>query len=90
MKQKHIREGLILDDGGDLGSGGTFEGGHLGYLEEIILYDPCNPKSAMAAREMVQTGVVDTIERAKGYLSLALGVRPMNGLALLAAIIICG
>jgi hypothetical protein len=44
----------------------------------------------MAAREMVQTGVVDTIERAKGYLSLALGVRPMNGLALLAAIIICG
>jgi len=51
VKQKYIREGLILDDGGDLGTGGTFESGHLGYLEGIILYDPSNPQSALAARE---------------------------------------
>jgi hypothetical protein len=52
---------LILDDGGDLGSGGTFESGHLGYLEGIILYEPSNPQSAMAARELVETGVKDAI-----------------------------
>jgi glycolate oxidase len=66
VKQKYIRQGLILDDGGDLGTGGTFESGHLGYLEGIILYDPSNPKSAMAARDLVQTGVTDTIEQAMG------------------------
>jgi hypothetical protein len=66
VKQKTIREGLIMDDGGDLGTGGTFESGHLGYLEGIILYDPGNPQSTMAAGALVQTGVTDTIERAMG------------------------
>jgi len=66
VKQKYIQSGLILDDGGDLGTGGTFESGHLGYLEGIIMYDPTNPRSAMAARDLVQTGVKDTIERAMG------------------------
>lgn len=66
IKEKHIQEGLILDDGGDLGTGGTFESGHLGYLEGIILYDPGNPRSTMAARELVQRGVKDSIEEALG------------------------
>lgn len=66
VKQKYIREGLILDDGGDLGTGGTFESGHLGYLEGIILYDPGNPQSTIAAGELVRTGVADTIDRAMG------------------------
>ena len=66
VKKKYIQEGLILDDGGDLGTGGTFESGHLGYLEGIILYDPGNPQSAMAARDLVQSGVNDSIERAMG------------------------
>lgn len=66
VKEKFIQEGLILDDGGDLGTGGTFESGHLGYLEGIILYDPGNPRSAMAARDLVQRGVSDSIELAMG------------------------
>lgn len=66
VKQEYIRKGLILDDGGDLGTGGTFESGHLGYLEGIILYDPGNPQSALAARDLVQTGVRDSIDRAMG------------------------
>ena len=66
VKKEYIQEGLILDDGGDLGTGGTFESGHLGYLEGIILYDPGNPQSAMAARDLVQSGVNDSIERAMG------------------------
>jgi hypothetical protein len=74
IKQPYMRQGLILDDGGDLGSGGTFEGGHLGYLEGIILYDPGNPKSAMAARELVETGVRDTITQAMGLPIAAYGV----------------
>jgi len=66
VKQKYIKQGLILDDGGDLGTGGTFESGHLGYLEGIILYDPSNPASAMAARDLVQTGSKDSIDQAMG------------------------
>jgi len=63
VKRKYIKAGLILDDGGDLGTGGTFESGHLGYLEGIILYDPSNPKSVIAAGELIQTGVKDTIDQ---------------------------
>jgi len=74
LKQDYIRQGLILDDGGDLGSGGTFESGHLGYLEGIILYDPGTPASARAARELVDTGVRDAIERAMGVPIAAFGV----------------
>ncbi len=74
IKQPYIKQELILDDGGDLGSGGTFESGHLGYLEGIILYDPTNPKSAMAARELVETGIKDTINDAMGVPIAAFGV----------------
>jgi FAD/FMN-containing dehydrogenase len=74
VKQPYIKQGLIVDDGGDLGSGGTFESGHLGYLEGIILYDPGNPQSAMAARELVETGVRDAITHAMGVPIAAFGV----------------
>jgi FAD/FMN-containing dehydrogenase len=74
IKQPYIKKGLILDDGGDLGSGGTFEGGHLGYLEGIILYDPGNPQSAMAARELVESGIQDAINHAMGVPIAAFGV----------------
>ena len=74
IKQPYIKRGLILDDGGDLGSGGTFESGHLGYLEGIILYEPGNPQSAMAARELVETGVRDAIDQAMGAPIAAFGV----------------
>jgi len=74
IKQPYIKQGLILDDGGDLGSGGTFESGHLGYLEGIILYEPGNPHSAMAARELVEAGVRDAIDQALGVPIAAFGV----------------
>ncbi len=74
IKQPYIRQGLILDDGGDLGSGGSFESGHLGYLEGIILYDPGNPQSALAARELVETGMKAAIDRALGVPISAFGV----------------
>ena len=74
IKQPYIKQGLILDDGGDLGSGGTFESGHLGYLEGIILYEPGDPQSAMAARELVETGVKDAIRYAMGVPIAAFGV----------------
>jgi FAD/FMN-containing dehydrogenase len=74
IKQPFIKQGLILDDGGDLGSGGTFESGHLGYLEGIILYEPGNPQSAMAARQLVETGVKDAINLAMGVPIAAFGV----------------
>ncbi|MFX1252789.1 MAG: FAD-binding oxidoreductase [Promethearchaeota archaeon] len=74
IKQPYIKQGLILDDDGDLGSGGPFERGHLGYLEGIILYDPGNPQSAMASRELVETGIRDAIDNAMGVPIAAFGV----------------
>ncbi len=74
IKKPYIKQGLILDDDGDLGSGGTFESGHLGYLEGIILYDPGNPQSAIAARELVETGVRDSIKYAMGVPIAAFGI----------------
>ncbi len=74
VKQPYIKSGLILNDGGDLGSGGTFESGHLGYLEGIILYNPGNPQSSIATRELVETGVTDTIKGALGVPIAAFGV----------------
>ena len=76
LKQSYIKKGLILDDGGDLGSGGTFESGHLGYLEGIILYDPGNPKSSMAARELVETGMKEAINKAMGIPISVFGEEP--------------
>lgn len=74
IKQPYIKQGLILDDGGDLGSGGTFESGHLGYLEGIILYNPGNPESSIATRELVERGISDTIDKALGVPIAAFGV----------------
>ena len=56
-KSKYIKKGLVLDDGGDLGCGGTFEAGHMGYLEGIVLYNSKEPQSTIAARELVEDGV---------------------------------
>lgn len=65
-KRRYIDEGLILDDGGDLCCGGTFEGAHLGYLEGIILYNTKNPKSVVAVGELIDRGAGDCIEQALG------------------------
>jgi glycolate oxidase len=43
-------------------------------LEGIILYGPGNPQSAVAARELVETGVRDAIDRAMGVPIAAFGV----------------
>ncbi len=65
-KQKYIREKRILDDGGDMGSGGTFESGHMGYLEGIGLYDPSRRECVTAAGELVEAGVRASVEKAFG------------------------
>jgi glycolate oxidase len=74
VKQRYIKKGLILDDGGDLGTGGTFENGHLGYLEGIILYDPGNPESVKAVRELIQMGLKDAIDQALGIPIAGFGI----------------
>ncbi len=66
VKQKYMDQGLIMDDGADLGTGGTFENGHLGYLEGIILYDPSNPESSKAVRTLLENGTKDGIDQAMG------------------------
>jgi hypothetical protein len=73
-KQKYIEQGLILADGGDLGAGGTFENGHLGYLEGIILYDPSNPASVEAVRDLVEGGLRASIDDALGVPIAGFGV----------------
>ena len=65
-KQEYIKKGLILDDGGDMGCGGIFEGGHLGYLEGIILYNTREPGSIIAAGDLIDKGVKASIDNALG------------------------
>ncbi len=65
-KQEYIKEGILVDDGGDLGCGGTFENGHLGYLEGIFLYDSGDPKGNAASGSIVDGGTAASIEHALG------------------------
>jgi glycolate oxidase len=65
-KQKYIDEGILVDDGGDLGCGGTFESGHMGYLEGIYLYDPNDPRALSASGELIDAGSDAAIEKSLG------------------------
>jgi hypothetical protein len=72
-KQKYIDEGVLVDDGGDLGCGGTFENGHLGYLEGIYLYDPNDPRALIASGELIEAGADAAIEKSLGIPIAAFG-----------------
>ncbi len=65
-KQKYIKQGLLLDDGGDLGCGGTFENAHLGYLEGIGLYSAKDPDSVVAAGKTINEAVDACVDEALG------------------------
>lgn len=65
-KRPYIEKGLVLDDGGDLGCGGTFESGHMGYIEGIGLYSAKDPRSLQAAAELVERGTEACVEEAMG------------------------
>ena len=65
-KKEYIRKGLFLDDGGDLGCGGTFEKGHMGYLEGIGLYSTKDPNSVQAAGQVIEEAVQACIDEAFG------------------------
>jgi len=72
-KQKYIEDGIFLDDGGDLGCGGTFENGHLGYLEGIYLYDPNDARAITASGEIIDAGSDAAIEKSLGIPIAAFG-----------------
>lgn len=66
MKQKYIEEGLLLDDGGDLGCGGTFEHAHMGYIEGIGMYSAKDKNSVIAAGRLIDEAVQACIDEALG------------------------
>ncbi len=66
QKKKYIEQGLFLDDGGDLGCGGTFEYAHMGYLEGIGLYSSKDPKSVMAAGQVIEEAVQACVDESFG------------------------
>jgi hypothetical protein len=72
-KRKYIEEGVFLDDDGDLGCGGTFENGHLGYQEGIYLYDSSDPRALMASGELIDAGANAAIEKSLGIPIAAFG-----------------
>jgi len=72
-KRKYIEKGIFLDDGGDLGCGGTFENAHLGYLEGIFLYASGDPQAVMASGEIIEAGCNTAIEQAMGIPIAAFG-----------------
>jgi len=65
-KGKYIEKGTFLDDGGDLGCGGTFENSHMGYLEGIYLYASGDPEAVRASGEIIEAGCNAAIEQAMG------------------------
>jgi glycolate oxidase len=78
-KQPYIDKELILDDGGDNGCGGTFENGHLGYLEGIFMYNSKKPESNKAAGDLVDAGGRAAINQFLGVPIAASGTE-MNAL----------
>jgi hypothetical protein len=72
-KKKYIEKGTFLDDGGDLGCGGTFENSHLGYMEGIFLYASGNPEAVRASGEIIEDGCKAAIEEAMGIPIAAFG-----------------
>lgn len=73
-KQKYIKAGLLLDDGGDLGCGGTFENAHMGYIEGIGLYSTKNPESVVAAGKVIEEAVQACVDEALGIPIAGFGV----------------
>ncbi len=79
VKRAVIKKGHILDDDGDVGCGGTFESGHMGYLEGIGFYSSSNEASIRATAEIVQKGIEGSIDKALGIPISGFG-GPMNEL----------
>ena len=65
-----LRQRRWQPDWADLGH----NGGHLGYLEGIILYDPSNPASVEAVRDLVEGGLRASIDDALGVPIAGFGV----------------
>jgi hypothetical protein len=65
-KKEYIEKGLFLDDGGDLGCGGTFEHAHMGYIEGIVMYSSKDPNSVMAAGKVIDEAVQACIDESFG------------------------
>ncbi len=61
-KKPFTDAGLLVQDGDDTGVGGTFEAGHMGYLEGICTYQANAPESVRAARELAEAGIRAAIE----------------------------
>ncbi len=49
LKDKYIRKGVIMDDGGDNSATLVFDQGHLAYTEMLIMYDHHDDESAEGA-----------------------------------------
>lgn len=56
-KKPYTDAGLLVQDGDDTGVGGTFEAGHMGYLEGICTYQSEVPESVQAARKLAEEGI---------------------------------
>jgi len=73
-KQEYIKKGVFLDDGGDLGCGGTFEQAHMGYLEGIVMYSTKDAESVKAAGQVVDEAIDACIDEAFGIPIAGFGV----------------
>lgn len=62
LKVQFQKEGTIIDDGEDMGCGGTYEAGHIGYLETVFLYNPKNPASNEASIKFAHLAAKECID----------------------------
>lgn len=61
-KRAYTEPGLLVQDNNDTGVGGTFEAGHMGYLEGICTYRSDVPESVEAARALAEAGMRASID----------------------------
>jgi glycolate oxidase len=66
LKEKYIKRGVIMDDGGDNSATLLFEQGHLAYTEVLIMYDHHDSESAQGALEYLAESNETCLKRGLG------------------------
>jgi hypothetical protein len=72
-RAKYIEAGGLIDDGGVGGVGGTYEGGHMGYMEALAMYTPSSRRSVKSFLSYSEESTEASIKSAYGIGLLGAG-----------------
>jgi hypothetical protein len=66
LKNKYIRKGVIMDDGGDNSATIVLDQGHLAYTEMLVMYDHHDDESAEGAFQYIDEANQACLDRKLG------------------------